>query len=320
MELEFHQLSMKYEALRIAMPKIQARLVSSIATQGQLHPVLVVKEVGEANGFVLIDGYRRTSALRSLNRDTVEAMELPFCESDALIFRHRQENAPMPSALEEGWFLRELIECHGMNQMELSLRLERSESWISRRLSLVRQLPASVQELVRLGKLSDIVAMKYLVPLSRGKKSDCETLAQNLSGHRVSSREMERIYRAWRSGDAEQRGRVVTKPLLFLKAAKEVITDGENGITEEMHAVLDDIEILGVVSKRAQRRLLSLDGDASPEAVWETWQSTRRSLMAFIGAMKERHDAEQRNTRNHSGAQIQGERDACDCPCPEHFS
>ena len=44
MELEFHQMAMKYESLRISMPGFQARLMASLAAEGQLQPVLVVEQ------------------------------------------------------------------------------------------------------------------------------------------------------------------------------------------------------------------------------------------------------------------------------------
>ena len=57
MELEFHQMAMRYEGLRVSMPGFQARLMASLAEEGQLNPVLVVEREDEGGGYVLIDGY-----------------------------------------------------------------------------------------------------------------------------------------------------------------------------------------------------------------------------------------------------------------------
>ena len=59
MEVEFHQLELKYAALRIADPSRQARLVASLCEHGQQQPVLVVREAGGTGSierYVLIDG------------------------------------------------------------------------------------------------------------------------------------------------------------------------------------------------------------------------------------------------------------------------
>ena len=68
-------------------------------------------------------------------------MILSLPEPDALLFAYRMERSGRRSALEEGWLLKELGSVHGMSREVLSRALLRSESLISRRLSLVTVLP-----------------------------------------------------------------------------------------------------------------------------------------------------------------------------------
>jgi ParB family chromosome partitioning protein len=292
MELEFHRLATKYEALRISQPGFQARLITSLSAEGQLNPVLVVESEVEAEGYVLIDGYRRVSALRALGLDTVEAVVLPLGEPAALIFRHCQEVARPRSALEDGWLLRELREIHGMTQAELSRRLQRSESWVSRRLSLVRELPETVQETVRQGRLCDHAAMKYLVPLARAKRSDCEELGRNLAGQRVSSRQMERLYAAWKGQDADGRRRLVQSPLLFLKTAERLEGEPPEQGGDGLEALVADLEILGAVSGRARRRVRGMrERSASAGKVLGAWRAAASSFAALAETIEEVIDA-----------------------------
>jgi ParB family chromosome partitioning protein len=297
MELDFHQMAMKNERHRITMPTYHARLMASLAEQGQLNPVLVVEsEIEEESGYVLIDGYRRVSALDALGRDTAEALVLPMNESGALLFRHCRENAHRRSALEDGWMLRDLVEQHGMSQAELSRKLERSEGWVSQRLSLVRELPQSVQEFVRRGELCAHLAMRYLVPFARAKKSDCEELARNLSGHRVSTRQMEQIYAQWKCSDKEGRRRVIERPLLYLKSAEELQSASKKEPVDELSRVRDDVEILDAVSNRARRRIRSIEAARRfPKPVVESWKAARSSFAALSRALEQRIDAGQRN-------------------------
>lgn len=74
MRLELHQLDRRYEAIRTFDRLAQSRLTASLAEHGQLRAVLVVS--GAGGGHMLIDGYRRWAALRSVGRDKVEATEL----------------------------------------------------------------------------------------------------------------------------------------------------------------------------------------------------------------------------------------------------
>jgi ParB family chromosome partitioning protein len=285
MELEFHQVAMRYEGLRISIPGLQARIMASLVEEGQQHPVMVVKNETGTEDYVLIDGYRRVLALQALGRDTVEGVVMPLSESAALLFRHCQESSHPRSALEDGWLLRDLMELHGMRQADLSRCLQRSESWVSRRLSLVKDLPDSVQMLVRKGKLSGHAAMKYLVPLARAKRSDCEELSRNISGQRISTREMERVYVSWKGGDKAHRKRVVEKPLLFLKAAEELKKNPTPQTGNVLQAVLDDLEILDVVAGRARRRMRRI-GTPVPETVIEVFSAAQSSFVALTEAME----------------------------------
>jgi ParB family transcriptional regulator, chromosome partitioning protein len=55
----------------------------------------------------------------------------------------------------------------------LAQRFDRTVSWVSRRLSLVRTLPEAIQQHVHDGHLVAHAAMKYLVPLARANAGDC---------------------------------------------------------------------------------------------------------------------------------------------------
>lgn len=70
MEVELHQLLLRYERLRKCHPRGERALLASLAEIGQQVPVVVV---GDAERFVLIDGYKRVRALRRLARDVVLA-------------------------------------------------------------------------------------------------------------------------------------------------------------------------------------------------------------------------------------------------------
>lgn len=120
MELEFHQLDLRYRDLRVFDPAGESRLLVSLSQSGQRVPVLVVD--GVEGRYVLIDGYRRVSALGKLGRDTVSAMVLSLPEPEALLFSYRLERSGRRSALEEGWLLKELASVHGMEALYTAWR------------------------------------------------------------------------------------------------------------------------------------------------------------------------------------------------------
>lgn len=81
MQLEFHQLDQRWEHLRVRHQARQLRLLASLADSGQQTPIVVVAAEGQANRYVVINGYKRIAALVQLGRDTVEALLWPLGEA-----------------------------------------------------------------------------------------------------------------------------------------------------------------------------------------------------------------------------------------------
>ena len=138
MELEFHQLDLRYEPLRRRAPEREKRLLASLALSGQQLPIVVVG--GEGGGPVVVDGYKRIRALRQLKADTVLATTWELCEAEALVCERLMRDSGSDDAFEQGWLLRELEGRFGLSQEELGRRFDKSVSWVSRRLSLVKEL------------------------------------------------------------------------------------------------------------------------------------------------------------------------------------
>ena len=105
MELEFHQLDLRYERLRVRQPARERRLLASLADAGQQTPIVVVTP---AATHVVVDGHKRVRCLRRLHRDTVTAVVWDMPEPEALIFRQVLHTDATDSALEQGWLLRTL--------------------------------------------------------------------------------------------------------------------------------------------------------------------------------------------------------------------
>jgi len=148
MDLEHHQLDLRYESLRVRRPDRERRLLGSLSETGQQVPIVVVA-AQEAGRWVVIDGHKRVRALRRLGQDLVRATQWDLSEADALVLARSMRSSAPESTLEQGWLLSALTVSQGLSQEELAERFDRSPSWVSRRLALVQELPRSVQELVQ---------------------------------------------------------------------------------------------------------------------------------------------------------------------------
>ena len=199
MNIELHQLDLRYEKLRTRKPEAERKLVASLAEIGQQAPVVVVR--GERpEGFVLVDGYKRVRALRRLGQDLVAVTCWDLSEAEALVLDRLMRTGEGATALEQGWLLHELSVRFELALEDLARRFARSASWVSRRLALVEELPETIQEHVRRGELPAHAAMKHLVPLARANPAACERLVAAIAGKGLTNRQIGQLYAVWRDG------------------------------------------------------------------------------------------------------------------------
>ena len=262
MELEFHQLDLRYEKLRRRAPERERRLLASLAEQGQQVPIVVVG----AGPRVVVDGYKRVRSLKALKADTVTATVWDLPEADALLLERLMRCADGDGPLEQAWLLRELHERFSLSGDELARRFDKSQSWVSRRLALVAELPPEIQEKVQVGTMVAHAAMKYLVPMARAKKSAALQLVAALGGRRTSSRQVGALYGAWLSGSAKTRELLLKDPWLFLRAQEEA-RRADKALSSPAQQLLADFGALGGMSRRASSKLRNglARGLVSPE-------------------------------------------------------
>jgi len=266
-EIELHQLDRRYEGLRRREPRREARLLASLSEHGQQIPIVVV------GAHVVVDGFKRLRALAKLAHDTIAVVAWSLDEREALLLGRAMRTAE-EDALEQGWLLSELRDRFSMAQSEMAQRLDKSESWVSRRLALVVDLPREVQELVRAGALGAHAAMKYFVPLARANEDACVQLAAELSRHRLSTRQIGAVYTAWMAGDEAERAALIADPLLFLRAmAATKAPEGPPQSASEL--LIGELGMICGVAHRAQRRAR----DGAARALLPSAQAEMRRML-----------------------------------------
>src|SRR5438067_661146 len=252
MQVEFHQLDRRWEHLRVRHPARQLRLLASLAEAGQQTPIVVVAAEGQADRYVVIDGYKRIAALEQLGRDTVEAVVWPMSEAAAVLLDRSLRLSEHETALEVGWLLAELERRFDCGLDELARRFDRSVSWVSRRLALVEVLPEAIQQQVREGKILTQVALKFLVPVARQSLEDCQRMAAIFAQHHCDTRAAGQLYAAWRKGSPVISKRLLDDPELFFKTQRQAQEKAPAGTGAEL---LRDLEMVVAIVNRAQRRL-----------------------------------------------------------------
>lgn len=251
MEIEFHQLDLRYEGLRRRDSRRERALLASVSALGQQTPVVVVAGSGK---YVLVDGYKRVRALEKLKRDSVRALEWGLSEPDALMLARLMRASESDSALEQGWLLKELHERFDLAPGELARRFDKTTSWVSRRLALIRELPEAVQDMVRSGELSAHAAMKHLVPLARANAPAYLELAKAVAAHGLSTRQVGALCAAWAAGTPESQRLIISNPLLVLRAEEEARRPKEKLPSERLKG---DVAAIAGIARRARHLALN---------------------------------------------------------------
>lgn len=319
-DLEFHQLDLRFAHLRVKRPERQRRLLASLADAGQQVPIVVVAVAGEPDRYRVIDGFKRIAALRRLGRDTVRATIWPMTEADALVLDRSLRSSEAETALEQGWLLVELESRFNYDLEQLAHLFDRSVSWVSRRLALVELLPDGVQELVRSGAVTAHVAMRFLVPAARIQVEACERMAEGFARLKLRTREAGLLYAAWRDSSPKMRERLLEDPGLFLKAHREIERDApaDHSPAREF---LRDVEMLAAIAARTGRRW----NRAAPLLDRTAIEDARHRLDRVMDELarltrcierEEKGRAEQETTDDDSGAASSRSADTADRTAP----
>jgi ParB family chromosome partitioning protein len=304
MDLEFHQLDLRYEPLRARSPARERRLLASLAAVGQTTPIVVVPTrapaaPGEAP-HVVIDGYKRVRLLRRLRRDTVTATAWDLDEADALVLERAMRAGEADSALEQGWLMVELRDRFQLAGAEIARRVGRTESWVSRRLALVAALPEPVQAHVRAGAIGAHAAMKCLVPLARANHADAVRLADAVAPLSPSTRQMAALYAAWAGASRARRDLLLHDPAMVLRAYEATRRARGPKATppERLRADLDAIGALaGEAYGRARRGAIDDAPAMERDAIKQSLEQARREVARLLQHLeKEMDDARREHT------------------------
>jgi ParB/RepB/Spo0J family partition protein len=304
----------------VRRPERERRLLSSLAERGQQVAIVVIRLPEEPNRFLVIDGYKRIRALQRLGHDTVRATVWDMDETEALILDRSLRTAEGETALEQGWLLAELHRSFGLSLEDLARRFDRSVSWVSRRLALVQELPESVQQQVRGGKIGAQAAMKYLVPIARTNRYACERLAQEIAHSQFSTQEVGVLYAAWRNGLPSVRERVIADPKLFLRARREI--EQEDPVSARAaEELLQSLDMVGAIARRAARQWREAAGtmdEAERESTWLCLQQAIDDLTRLSDKIeKENGYVESESADSNFGTASKGRRQSSDCTCAQ---
>ena len=253
MQVDLHQLELRFESLRNKNASKERRLMASLLDSGQQHPLVVV-EAEQQSRFIVIDGYKRVRALKKLSIDQAVVTLWEVDQAEALVLEQLMRSSESSGAMEQGWLLVELQERFGLSQKDLARRFDKTQSWVSRRLALVRELPEAIQHVVRDGALSSHIATKLLVPMARAKPEDACRLAELFARLRLSTREAQKLYGGYLESGERGRELLLERPELYLRAERQAALPRSEA-PSPIEQLTGELETLAAICRRTLRRL-----------------------------------------------------------------
>lgn len=206
-------LSTSFLCVRCIRPALVEQMASSLATHGQLTPVVAVQQ-GEKRE--VLDGFKRQAAAKLSGLATLWVSVVVLDESArwaAMLALNRGTGRMIE--LEEALVIQKLV-AQGLTQVEVSQLVQRHKSWVSRRVGLLERLHPELVEGMRVGVLHPGVARRLLA-LPRGNQLQVATAAQQA---RLGPRDTELLVSLWqRAKDYEVRKQLLAQPVAALKAA-----------------------------------------------------------------------------------------------------
>ncbi len=289
--VDCHQLIPRFAPWRLHDPERLAPLVRSVAQHGQLTPVVVVAASADSPRWILIDGYRRLAALQQIGEDRIWVDAWAGSVDEALLLCLAKGAERGWEAIEQAALLHELSDRYTLR--ELSQRIGRDVSWVSRRLTLFKALPETLLDAVRDGRLSVWAATRIMAPLARANTDHAQALLRAMNKTPLSTRELQLLFEQYRQSPQAQRERLVTDPDLFIRslAARQQATEDKQLATGPEGAWHKDLGVIKSVLKRLIKQIPTLFSTRQPPAeraqLLKPYQQTRAQFQSLDQQLKQ---------------------------------
>ena len=278
--LELPRLGISYGRVRCLMPQQVEQMKLSLAVNGQLTPLMVVRRQDKLE---LIDGFKRHRAAEQMGWNLLRVMCLDVDEQGqwaAMLALNRATHSM--SVLEEALILREMV-AMGMRQTEIGQILNRHKSWVSRRIGLLERLHPELVEQIREGILHPGAARR-LLSLPAGNQLELATVVTHQS---LGSQDTELLVRLWRNADPPVRDYLLAHPREALAHAQKGDPEDppDPRLTLRGQRLQRHLRILQGVAPRTLQGLRPSPAEEDLQILADDLESTKSSLSPLLEAL-----------------------------------
>lgn len=214
--LHLDQMDLRLGPLRRPTAAAVKRMAESLCTYGQLSPAYVVSD---GTRFVLVDGFTRHAAARSLGLASLVVTVGGQGLTQAKAMMYLLNRSRGFTVIEEALLIRDLVDADGLTQSEAGTLLQRHKSWVSRRLEILRALAAPIVE----DLLLELLPFGSAASLARLPQQNQTDFAVVIQQQRLSPRQIAHLVDLWcKAPDPGMRQYLLDAPQEVLSKAARV--------------------------------------------------------------------------------------------------
>jgi ParB/RepB/Spo0J family partition protein len=207
--VEMEQIDLSYEGCRLRDRSRERALLHSISERGILEPLQGVPET--SGRFLLLDGFKRYRAARSLNIEAVACIGIAEDAPCGILKLIRTANDFSLHLIEQSRLVTDLHEKYGMSAMQIAASLERSPAWVSMRLGLLREMSETVKKEIFSGGFparSFMYTLRQFTRVNKVSGDDTDAFVKAVSGKGLSGRSVDQLAKAYFQGGENFRAQI----------------------------------------------------------------------------------------------------------------
>ena len=243
--VELSELDLRYESYRIKHSKREERLLLSILKSGIRDPLRGVR-TGETN--CLLDGFKRMRCAKKLSIAIVPYHSLGNDEAMGIIDFMRESFSQKLNVIEQIKLIDALKTAHGFSNNEIATYLDKSNSWVSIRVAMNRELSPLVTRHILSGKFPARSFLYSVLPFTRvnkTKKEEIDRFVDRVAGNHFTTRDIDQLAEGYFKGTSALREQIENgNPKWALECLKNHQKEEKVDCTSAERSVLQGLEMV----------------------------------------------------------------------------
>jgi len=242
--IEISELDTRYESYRLASSGAEKILLCSIRSYGIRDPLQGV-DVDQKH--VLLDGFKRYRCAKALHIATVPYRSMGNDEAAGIVELIRVSNAKSLTIIEQARLIEELGSVYKMSNDDIARQLEKSKSWVSMRVGLLREVSDVVLEKLFNGEFPTYAYMytlRQFMRMNSTPQKDIDEFVTSVAGKQLSIRDIEVLAHGYFKGGEDIRHQIRHGNISWsLSRMKESERLKQGDCSERELTLLRDLEI-----------------------------------------------------------------------------